>query len=331
MNIGRQSHIGQKGALKVARKRGQGFTLIEVLVVVAIIALLLAILLPSLKQAREQAKITICKANCKQLGTMTATYQSEYKGYVPVMYTYASGIYNRGNSQAPARVAYLSLAFRAYDKSTAGIARKTDGYLDPEDHWDLDKRTDYELRLLPDFYICPFDRAKGQRKEIVDDKSAVQTVEFTGRREYYVTWMRESSDFMNGAEVVDTSGTVRGKVKHTSTTWNRMNHAGKVRFPDGTEVSEISNMVTLKVPQTIENTKIVANAHRKWIAADARRLRCASPGDFVVVYCAKGEYFESNGKWANPKSHKGSSGGGTNVIFGDTHVEWVKGTQIHGW
>ena len=50
------------------------FTLIEVLVVVAIIALLAAILLPSLKAARTQAKVTVCKANCKQIATMIATY-----------------------------------------------------------------------------------------------------------------------------------------------------------------------------------------------------------------------------------------------------------------
>ena len=110
-----------------------------------------------------------------------------------------------------------------------------------------------------------------------------------------------------------------------------MNHEKPVRFPDGSFVPEIANVVKLKVPHTIDNTKIVANAHRRWTAADARRLRCASPSDFVVLYCAKGEHFDSEAKWANRNSHKRISGGGTNVIFGDTHVEWVKGTEIKGW
>ena len=57
----------------------RAFTLIEVLVVVAIIALLAAILIPSLQRAREQAKIVSCKANCKQIAGITATYQAEYK------------------------------------------------------------------------------------------------------------------------------------------------------------------------------------------------------------------------------------------------------------
>jgi len=32
----------------------------------------------------------------------------------------------------------------------------------------------------------------------------------------------------------------------------------------------------------------------------------------------------------NLNSHRSNLGGGTNALFADTHVEWVKGTQI-GW
>ncbi|MHC4443734.1 MAG: prepilin-type N-terminal cleavage/methylation domain-containing protein [Planctomycetota bacterium] len=67
-------------------RREKAFTLIELLVVVAIIALLAAILIPSLQRAREQAKIASCKANSKQIATITATYQAEYKGYVPILF-----------------------------------------------------------------------------------------------------------------------------------------------------------------------------------------------------------------------------------------------------
>ncbi|MHC4443307.1 MAG: type II secretion system protein [Planctomycetota bacterium] len=329
-------HGCRKGAPATTQKRRLGFTLIEVLVVVAIIALLLSILLPSLRQAREQAKVATCKANAKQIATMAATYKAEYKAYVPVMYTYASAIFAAGNSQAPARVAYLSLALRAYDKSTAHIKSRTNGLLDPEEHWakpvnGKDRRTEYELRFLPDVYICPFDRGKGERQETVGDEGSFETIEFSGRREYYITWMREQSRFMRGAEITDTSDKVRGKVKYTATTWNRMNHAGKVVCPDGSTIPEISGMVHLKVPQTVANTQIVANSHRRWTAPDAHRLRCASYSDITVLYCAKGEHFEGNGKWANRKSHLSSTGGGTNAVFGDTHVEWVKGTQLRGW
>jgi prepilin-type processing-associated H-X9-DG protein len=32
--------------------------------------------------------------------------------------------------------------------------------------------------------------------------------------------------------------------------------------------------------------------------------------------------------WANIGSHKQADRGGTNALFGDTHVEWVAGNQI---
>src|SRR5580765_565116 len=59
------------------------FTLIELLVVVAIVILLAAVLLPSLAAARQQAKLTTCKANLKQIGTIIAEYQTESASFVP--------------------------------------------------------------------------------------------------------------------------------------------------------------------------------------------------------------------------------------------------------
>jgi len=35
-------------------------------------------------------------------------------------------------------------------------------------------------------------------------------------------------------------------------------------------------------------------------------------------------------RMTNPNSHRRIQGGGTNVIFTNAHVEWVKGTQV-GW
>ncbi|MHB9071409.1 MAG: DUF1559 family PulG-like putative transporter [Sedimentisphaerales bacterium] len=62
----------------VKRKRTDGFTLVELLVVISIIALLLAILMPSLQKARESAKTVVCRNNLKQMGLASGMYSNEY-------------------------------------------------------------------------------------------------------------------------------------------------------------------------------------------------------------------------------------------------------------
>jgi prepilin-type N-terminal cleavage/methylation domain-containing protein len=56
----------------------RGFTIVELLVVVSIIALLVGILLPAVGKARDNAKVTLSKANLRQLGVAHATYASEW-------------------------------------------------------------------------------------------------------------------------------------------------------------------------------------------------------------------------------------------------------------
>lgn len=61
----------------------RAFTLVELLVVVAIIALLLALLLPSLARAKYLAKVTLCKANMRQLATGLFTYATANQNFYP--------------------------------------------------------------------------------------------------------------------------------------------------------------------------------------------------------------------------------------------------------
>jgi len=333
------------------------FTLIEVLVVVAIIALLAAILIPSLARAREAAKIISCGANSKQIATLTATYKAEHKGYVPVVFNYAAN----GDAILPhARFCWLPVAFRSYDKSLKNLSQIDDGNggtFDPMTNWPpptpglaYNKRKEFEDRLMPDYYVCPFSRDQGEGWSAAGTMEVNGTHgpkpydlrEWKGRHISYWTWKWEGK-VRRGRIPAGSGGfdmwpndpcgeTVEfcmgeGRPKYSALSWSFVKPCVN------------DDAINYEVPPGFLylgdfNNKNGFNRHRKWSAQEAQRVDAPSLSEASIIFCIQGMSMgpgsSSLGKIRNTESHRSNMGGGTNLVFADSHVEWVRGTQV-GW
>ncbi|UCD30177.1 MAG: prepilin-type N-terminal cleavage/methylation domain-containing protein [Planctomycetota bacterium] len=332
-------------------RKKTAFTLIEVLVVVAIIALLAAILLPSLARAREAAKIASCAANSKQLGTIMATYQSEYKGYVPVIYNYASNGLTVHNPPAPARTCWLPVAFRGYDESLKNMSKIQDSngnFFNPEANWLHPQRQEFEDKLLSDYYICPFSRGGGGGWIVIRED-----VRITGRQPYVAHFdIRQWTGSHITYHTWKWEGNIRrGRLPHCSShpagqLWpnDRCGPAVEFCMTDGRPKYSVLSW-SFVMPRRDNNvyevppgfiakedlgTKDGNNRHRLWTDSTAQQVDSSSLSDSTVIFCIQGETMGLDDNLNNPQSHRTGSGGGTNVVFADSHVEWVKGTQA-GW
>lgn len=329
----RITHIGTGYRRCASRHRyatAMGFTLIEVLVVVAIIALLISILLPSLAKARNQAKMVLCQANCKQTANATATYQAEEKGLVPVLFNYAAF---KISNEMPARACYMSVALRKYAPQTVRLSSRYGGKFNPEIWWSVPTRAEYETKVLPEHYACPFQRGRGYVPQPTPRTEGIFNIyEYTGKYESMQTWLWENviRDRQMNIPEWRPSDHLKGYAKFTAFSWNRVKieSGDRATFSDGMTVPNIPN--SYSVITKLEKAKV---AYRQWTTQDCRRMRVAGFGMATVSFCAAGEHLLAGQPGNligrnNIGSHPTGQGGGTNVIFADSHVEWVPGTRV---
>ena len=295
-------------------KKSRAFTLIELLVVIAIVAMLLAALMPALRKAKNQAKLVLCAANAKQIGMIMTVYQNSNDGYVPVM----------RNKFTPinAKSAFLSIPFRKYAGATVGIPI---AILDPDLPWDWRDQLYYAQKYLPDFYICPFARGNPQATVLqpagtIKIGTATRTNYVSvGRMDSYSTWIwprNKNFDFWPGDHPW---GSPNGYNKYGNVVW----HSAGSPDPLIARSDDEPFSGHLADSRNVDDIAWMESHPRKF--SNTRRL-----SERTALYCAHGEIDESlpSNYIINYGSHNKQGKGGTNVVFGDSHVEWVQGSQI---
>ena len=261
---------------------------------------------------RENARILACTAAEKQIAGIIGSYQRDNDGYVPVM------LHKFSISRVAARASLLFLPFRHYSGQLTTLPE----FLNPDEPWDYEQVLYYFQNYLPKFFVCPFVRGSSEASWWRDSglvrigvKSTGEVVErqnykSVGLNDSYSTWMwprPKGFDFWPGEHPY---GPEYGKNKYGNLQW----HAGG--DPTWTGIW----------PDT-------PDGYNKIKDKPVRFSDISGISERTAVYCAQGEIDESipNNRIINYRSHMKGNRGGTNVIFGDMHTEWVQGSQITAW
>jgi prepilin-type N-terminal cleavage/methylation domain-containing protein/prepilin-type processing-associated H-X9-DG protein len=159
------------------RKRKNGFTLVELLVVIGIIALLISILLPALSKARDAANTVKCAANLHAIGAGFANYIVNYKGVLP-----ASNVFRpnpgTGDAQTQPNFGYIHWSSFIYNDSYAAqppyqVFRSLAG-------WGM-----FQCPALPNGGLAPADTYAGNNDPGLPNDAGPDVVDFQAPRLAY--------------------------------------------------------------------------------------------------------------------------------------------------
>lgn len=86
------------------RKRGKGFTLIEIMVVISIISILLLMLLPNFVRAKARTRLSACESNLRNFATALELYARDNNNAFPTQFTALSPSYLKAIPRCPSCV-----------------------------------------------------------------------------------------------------------------------------------------------------------------------------------------------------------------------------------
>ncbi len=124
-------------------QRGNGFTLVEVLVVMAVVAMLLGVLGPAVGRAKERGRRTVCANQVRQFIVAIHAYASENDGRLP------SGLSDKGEDEHTpvlSRAMYEALTGESGDIRFLMCPWLRDPFTNP-DSWYYQKYGDYGYLL----------------------------------------------------------------------------------------------------------------------------------------------------------------------------------------